>query len=283
MKKATEGAGPAKVLNHSQSGTTMTGSTNDANEGPGGSNIATRNFNSESKNKNLNPNPSWVPVENNQRFKKSRNGNSLNKKPDSEFSTYVQSSLTEACESEYVMSVTPGNTFPQPVANAITILIEDSRVSGYLVLTSTEGNKPPDLKLVDTFKKKLVSFLGRNEKILPSQETFPINMKDVQFDAFSDVYADFFKSSPYLKSLISIAFFPRKELKLALEPSPGLTGMAQININDLVGDQIVHFDLFIFLVQNNKVLLCTAKGNIFICTYLKMQVWMSRSTTPKTI
>ncbi|MBC7467637.1 MAG: hypothetical protein H7256_16720, partial [Bdellovibrio sp.] len=61
---------------------------------------------------------------------------------------------------------------------------------------------------------------------------------------------------------ISIAFFPRKDVKIKLENSE-VPEMAKVKIDELLGDRIIRFDLFIFLKENNKLILVTAKGTIF--------------------
>ncbi|MBC7464992.1 MAG: hypothetical protein H7256_03280 [Bdellovibrio sp.] len=145
--------------------------------------------------------------------------------------------------------------------NAVCMVVDSPRLSGYLVATQV-GNTVPSPQFNTIFQEKVVQFLAEKGEQLAEKSGYDVRLKEVHFDSWAKQAAHFLECSAYNGKDISIAFFPRKDVKIKLENSE-VPEMAKVKIDELLGDRIIRFDLFIFLKENNKLILVTAKGTIF--------------------
>lgn len=146
-------------------------------------------------------------------------------------------------------------------SSALCFVVNSPKLSGYLLATQS-GQPPLDKNFTSVFEDKFKYELGERGGSAKINDKLPVDLKEVEFNLWADHSAEFLEKSSCNGSEIMIAFFPREEAVLAVEDSE-VANMARIDINDLVGNRIVDFDLFIFLPTNNKVILCAAKGSLF--------------------
>ncbi|MFZ3229204.1 MAG: hypothetical protein WA160_03280 [Pseudobdellovibrio sp.] len=227
------------------------------------------NFNA-SENLANNPNPEapaetdsesfagWTPVPINNSELKNKAKNKKGRNPDSLIAVCTEQSLTEVAQD---------NTLPEEVINALAnsnaacMIIESPRFSGYLI-AMLNNNFHPSEEFIQNFQKKLYLFLTEKGERVSENKSLEVKIKDVEFSQWAEHSADFLKTTIHKNDEIAIAFFPREKPQVQLEKSE-IADMDVIRIDDLAGDRIVQFDVFIYLKTNNKVLLCTAKGKVF--------------------
>jgi hypothetical protein len=145
--------------------------------------------------------------------------------------------------------------------NAACIVIESQRFSGYLVAVMGK-DKVINEDFIASVKEKLFKFLVDQGEDISHDEALSLKIKQVEFEPWAIEYADFLRKSVHKGDEVAMAFFPRKPLKATLEVS-AREDMVKIGLEDLHGDRVVDFDLFMFLPTNNKYLLYTPKGGVF--------------------
>jgi hypothetical protein len=145
--------------------------------------------------------------------------------------------------------------------NAACIVIESQRFSGYLVAVMGK-DKVVNEDFITSVKEKLFKFLVDQGEDISHDEALSLKIKQVEFEPWAIEYADFLRKSVHKGDEVAMAFFPRKPLKATLEVSAH-EDMVKIGLEDLHGDRVVDFDLFMFLPTNNKYLLYTPKGGVF--------------------
>ena len=146
-------------------------------------------------------------------------------------------------------------------ANAACIVIESLRFSGYLVVTQA-NKQPPTKKFISLFKDKLAALLAAKTPSIENALSHEVQLHDVEFHQWAQQAANFIESSVYNGMGISIAFFPRHPARVPIEKSE-FSDMARVKIDDIAGDSVVNFNLYIFLKYNQKMILCTSKGGVF--------------------
>lgn len=198
--------------------------------------------------------PNWIPLQNNfDSFPAAEKHN------DSFIAACVKQAFSEVC-------LLPENTLNEinkilKAKSATCFIVESAQYSGYL-LAAQAGATYPDKKFAWKFQNNLMASLKAKGAPTTENENIDVVLQDVEFKQLADHSAEFSEKSVYLGNEVAIAFFPRKEVKVKIEKSE-IENMVKIKMEDLIGDRVVDFDIFIYLQTNNKIILCTGKGNVF--------------------
>lgn len=141
------------------------------------------------------------------------------------------------------------------------IAIESERFSGYL-LTAMPGDRAFDQNFISLIRERLVKFLADNGEALREDDSFPMKVRRVQFESWATEYADFLKKSVHEGQEVAMAFFPMSEVSTLVGETNG-AGMFRVRMPDLVADEKVDFNLYLFLPANQKHILYTPKDSVF--------------------
>lgn len=150
----------------------------------------------------------------------------------------------------------------QKSQNAICIMVESSRFNGYLV-AALGKNRRLDDEFIYNVQNRLYTFLKNQGESLRQEETLDIKLKPVDFEGWALQEAEFLRKSIHKGDEVAMAFFPTRNLKQDLRESHK-EDMVQFYIDDLKPDVPVLFDVYIFLPANNKYILYTPQGGVFL-------------------
>lgn len=144
------------------------------------------------------------------------------------------------------------------------IMVESARFQGYL-LVAFGNDRVVDMTLIDQMKQKLFSFLKDNGEKASENESMDLKMTEVGFEDWALEHAEFLKSTSHQGQEIAVAFFPSTTKFAALQEQTKLKKY-ELSIEELRGDLIVEFDLYLHLEVNDKLLLYTPQGRPFYST-----------------
>jgi hypothetical protein len=146
--------------------------------------------------------------------------------------------------------------------NVACILVESGRFSGYLVAAMAE-HLTIDIHFIEKIRTRLFKFLSENGENLQNNETMPIKIKQVPFAAWAVEHAEFLRKSVHEGNEVAMAFFPRSDLKAEVTTSPD-EEMAAVKIHEMRTDVPVEFNLYVHLPRNNRYVLYTPEGGVFL-------------------
>lgn len=143
------------------------------------------------------------------------------------------------------------------------IVVESTRFSGYLV-AALGKNRELDEDFVAHLRERLFMYLEENgEDINEANQSMRLTLKKVDFKKWAVKEAEFLRRSVHAQEEVSLAFFPRRLVRLELEDSTD-ERMAKVKMADLAPDVPVEFDLYLYLEENEKYLKYTKKGSKFL-------------------
>ncbi|MGZ3745645.1 MAG: hypothetical protein ACXVBQ_17400, partial [Pseudobdellovibrionaceae bacterium] len=128
-------------------------------------------------------------------------------------------------------------------------------------------NHKIDKVFMEGIKERLFKFLKENGEEVSKNDSLGINIKQVDFEPWALMYAEFLRKSVHQGNEVAIAFFPRRPIHTILEESSHHE-MAKLPLEEFQGDRQVEFDLYVYLPSNNKYVLYTPKGGIFYNTQM---------------
>ncbi|UYL09641.1 hypothetical protein B9G69_003520 [Bdellovibrio sp. SKB1291214] len=202
----------------------------------------------------------WAPVEETARTKNSKGlketADEVAKDPGSLILKGTREAMDKAC------IITEKKRKIEIATNVACILVESGRFSGYLVAAMAQ-HLTIDVQFVEKIRTRLFKFLTENGENLSNNETMPIRIKQVPFAAWAVEHAEFLRKSVHEGNEVAMAFFPNAELKADIAPSPD-EEMAAVKINDIRTDVPVEFNLYVHLPRNNRYVLYTPQGGVFL-------------------
>lgn len=141
------------------------------------------------------------------------------------------------------------------------ILVESERFQGYL-LVAFAADRQVDMSLIEQMKSKLFSFLKDNGEKASETESMSLKMTEVEFEDWALEHAEFLKSTSHEGQEIAVAFFPANTKFAELQEQTKIKKY-ELSIDELRGDLVVEFDLYLHLAVNDKLLLYTPQGRPF--------------------
>lgn len=143
---------------------------------------------------------------------------------------------------------------------AFCIVVDSEKFRGYLIAVMGD-EKRLDRELIEAIRQKLFAFLRAHGEVIPeTEEAMEIHLREVEFNNWALEQAEFLRRAVHDETEIAMAFFPTQETTIKIEQSAS-ERMVQLDLNDLSGDTIVDFDLYLYLPQNRRFLLYTAEGS----------------------
>ncbi|WP_413612743.1 hypothetical protein [Bdellovibrio sp. HCB-110] len=140
------------------------------------------------------------------------------------------------------------------------IFVDSTRFSGYLVAALGKDKEPEDAFL-EKLRERILHFLKKNgEKIKETDHPASLVLKKVDFKNWAGKNAEFLRSSIHDDEEVSIAFFPRRNIRAQFEDSTN-EKMAKIKLEEIKPDTPVEFNLYIYLKENNRYVRYTQKGS----------------------
>lgn len=140
------------------------------------------------------------------------------------------------------------------------IFVDSTRFSGYLVAALGKDKEPESLFL-EKLRERILHFLKKNgEKIKETDLPTSLVLKKVDFKNWAEKNAEFLRSSVHDEEEVSIAFFPRRNIRAQFEESTN-EKMAKIRLEEIKPDTPVDFNLYIYLKENNRYVRYTQKGS----------------------
>ncbi|MFM6928522.1 MAG: hypothetical protein ACKOX6_08660 [Bdellovibrio sp.] len=204
----------------------------------------------------------WAPLEVHKktpqhRYSNDDEKNSSLKTEDSLIFKGVRDAMEKAC----IQFPDPQVVEMEQASHVACILVESSRFSGYLV-AATAKDQIIDRAFVEKIRSRLFRFLRDNGEKIEDNESMPIKLKQVPFMTWALECADFLRKSIHEGHEVALAFFPRPNLRAEIIDSAD-SEMAAVNIQELVADAVVEFNVYIHLPRNNRYVLYTPCGGIF--------------------
>ncbi|MFS4460505.1 hypothetical protein [Bdellovibrio sp. HCB2-146] len=139
------------------------------------------------------------------------------------------------------------------------IVVESTRFEGYLV-AAIGRNREPEEAFIRGLQERIFHFLRDNgEQINESDMPMLVTLKRVDFKSWAASEAEFMRKSEHNQEEVSIAFFPRPQIRLQFEDSEN-EKMAKIKMEELKADVPVEFNLYIYLEENKRYVRYTPKG-----------------------
>ncbi|WP_413293165.1 hypothetical protein ACLSU7_17405 [Bdellovibrio sp. HCB185ZH] len=202
----------------------------------------------------------WAPMDadgkNRKQFPLKETADEVAKDPGSLILKGTRDAMEKACV------ITERKRKVEIATNVACILVESGRFSGYLVAAMAE-HLTIDIHFVEKIRTRLFKFLSENGENLENNETMPIKIKQVPFAAWAVEHAEFLRKSVHEGNEVAMAFFPRPDLKAEITRSPD-EEMAAVKIHEMRTDVPVEFNLYVHLPRNNRYVLYTPEGGVFL-------------------
>lgn len=140
----------------------------------------------------------------------------------------------------------------------VVFTINSERFRGYFV-AATSNRTSVDKKVIDSLKSKIAEHLAANGENLKEYQLVECFTEKFDFKGWSDNAAEFIALADHKAEQWGLAFFPTKETVPRVEVHvPGK--MLAVDIQDVLPESKINFDLFIFLPMNNKHFLYVRRG-----------------------
>lgn len=148
------------------------------------------------------------------------------------------------------------------ITNTACIVIESDRFQGYLI-AAMAGDHPFDDKFIHLIRSRLVAFLRENGETVKDGESFPMKVREVEFMEWALDYAEFLKKTVHEGREIAFAFFPLAQVGEQVRVS-AVAHMLTVQVDDLVPDETIDFNVHLHLPANQRFLLYAAKDSVFL-------------------
>lgn len=146
--------------------------------------------------------------------------------------------------------------------DCICLSISSDQYRGYLVAAMGQNRRFDD-ELLLNIQSHLADLFKQEGIPVDEDEPMEIRVRLVDFEAWALEKAEFLKKSLHNGNEVAMAFFLTEKISPQFGESQA-KDMVSIDIDDLATDQEVTFDVYVFLPANNKYILYTPKGGIFL-------------------
>lgn len=138
--------------------------------------------------------------------------------------------------------------------------VECSRFSGFVVVAFGERNHI-DKEFNSDISRYLCEYLNTNGLSVKMVDLTSLRLKEVNFEEWSIREADFLMTSIHDGNEIALAFFPHENKEAPLELSAE-AHMAKMGLEEIVADEPIEFDVYLYMAANKKYLRYTPKEGI---------------------
>lgn len=140
--------------------------------------------------------------------------------------------------------------------NVIVMTISSTRFSGYLIATSSNQNNL-DPAVIERLKHKLPELLHQSGEAMRDFEILKIEVGPVNFKDWAGKSAEFTAQATHHDEEWLLMFIPDANVRVNLETAP--QQMIAIEIDDVLPNLAIPFNLFIFFPLNEKYFKYVAK------------------------
>lgn len=173
---------------------------------------------------------------------------------------WVMSALAElSMKAVCIPGAVSGSVEPVQRASRLTCFRLDSlKFSGHLVFAYGKDRQVDSAwaeQLRAEIKERLKDFMG--PLVLDSAEE--IQVKEVKFREWTKAESDFILQAIHQNTELVMAFF-KDQVKIETKPS-SQPGHIEMLLRDFPEEQVLDFDVYIYLPQNARFILHTSKGN----------------------
>lgn len=148
--------------------------------------------------------------------------------------------------------------------NCVCLSIASEALRGFLV-AAMGHNRRFDDELLLHIQTRLVELFKQEGIPINEDEPLEVKVKQVDFEQWAIEKADFLKKSIHHGNEVALAFFKTEKLTPRFGKAES-ADMVTIEIEDLVTEAPVRFDVYVYLPTNDKYILYTPKGGIFLAS-----------------
>lgn len=147
------------------------------------------------------------------------------------------------------------------VKRVACISVQSKALSGYLIAAYGE-NRDIDTEFLNKVRQRLVELMHLEDQSFTADSQMDLELTEVQFEDWAIQQGEFLKRTIHFGHEVAIAFFPPQAPQPELESS-GSDHMLMIEMNEIVANAPVDFDLYVYLPANRKYVLYTRQGEAF--------------------
>ena len=176
------------------------------------------------------------------------------------FTQAEASLIIKATDTALDASVIKGKPTPtteriQSTTSVACIAVDSVKFTGYLV-AALGNNRKIDDRFINSVRSRLVEYMRAAGEEFAAEDTLDLNLHQVEFEAWALKQAEFLRKTIHDGQEIAMAFFPEKINNAPLEISAS-KNMLKLDIDELLGNATMEFDLYVHLPTNNKYVLYT--------------------------
>ncbi len=145
------------------------------------------------------------------------------------------------------------------VDNVACILVDSPKFSGYL-LAAMGDNRPLEDGFIEVVRARLLKFLVQKGEKVDEQDNLQLKIKEVPFEDWANVAAQFLRKSTHKNKEVALAFFPMARAVGVKTEVSKVPEMCAISIDDINEEVPLDYDAYIYLPVNDKYILYTEKG-----------------------
>ena len=161
-----------------------------------------------------------------------------------------------------VVQKAESETLAPAISNIACLIVESAKVSGYLIVAYGK-DRQIDKEFIQNLRSKLVLYMRENgDKDFTSEQGLELTVEPTRFSDWALEQAEFLRKSIHKGNEVAIAFFPELATEIPLEISDH-EKMLEIDIDNLVLDHEVDFDLYLHMPKNGKFIMHTRKSRVF--------------------
>jgi hypothetical protein len=144
------------------------------------------------------------------------------------------------------------------INKATVFAVRSDRFKGYLVVVSSDGEKPNE-EVLEKLKSKLPEYLNQSGEVLSSFEFVSCEIESVPFHQWSAEDAEFSATAGHEGHQWAISYFADEKPLPEIGNQEG-SEMVTVGVLDVLPEAALPVDIYIYLPVNNKHFLYVRKG-----------------------
>lgn len=173
--------------------------------------------------------------------------------------------ISRIAEEALQTTAKPGNITPVAKTKAVTelmcFIIKSTRFSGYLVCAMAKNERFQEA-FTNALQNELRALFERHGEPIEDRGHLDLQIREVEMESWAQEYADFLCKSVHEGQEVAMAFFKDDNVDPQVKES-ARADMAAVQIADINAEEIIHFNMYLYLPTNNKYVLYTNKGSKF--------------------
>lgn len=175
--------------------------------------------------------------------------------------TIINRIAQEALENSVTPTPKESAKAVENVTHMMCFVVKSTRFTGYL-LSALARNEKFQEKFASVLQAELRKLFEKYGEPIEERNQLNLKIRQVQLESWAQEYAEFLCKSVHDGQEVAMVFIRDEEGEPEVKDS-ARTDMASIRLNDLAADEIVPFNMYIYLPTNDKYVLYTNKGSKF--------------------